>query len=206
MAMGGNEGVRMLEEFVCEAIPGPAPLTGNQPPTQTSKTGDNSLGMNLESFPPALKDVELDKLAFQFFKTFARIEYALKAAGYRRTDKRAGLQADWGRFADSVHAVFSVPQSDRLKAAIRYLTDQPPRKQAVRGDALEWVNSSPRAESEADLVLKYVRQVRNNLFHGGKFNGRWFDFERSKDLMHHSLVILEACLAASDPVREAYCN
>jgi hypothetical protein len=26
----------------------------------------------------------------------------------------------------------------------------------------------------SDLILNSVHRVRNNLFHGGKFNGRWF--------------------------------
>jgi len=57
---------------------------------------------------------------------------------------------------------------------------------------------------QSDLVLQYVRRVRNNLFHGGKFNGRWFEPERSAELLIHCLTILNACLEVSPEVGEAY--
>ena len=69
---------------------------------------------------------ELNLLAIELFQTFARFEYALKAAGFDHGD----------------------------------------------GDA--------------------------------KFNGRWFEPERSEVLLRYALVILQACLNASNDVRQAY--
>ena len=33
--------------------------------------------------------------------------------------------------------------------------------------------------------------MRNNLYHGAKFNGTWFDPQRSERLLGHGLVVLE---------------
>lgn len=82
----------------------------------------------------------------------------------------------------------------------------PPKKQIVEGGVLGWSASTPQTDLQSDRLLIYVRRVRNNLFHGGKFNGRWFEPERSTVLMQHSLTILNACLAASPAVSEAYHN
>jgi hypothetical protein len=43
-----------------------------------------------------------------------------------------------------------------------------------------------------ELILLWVRRVRNNLFHGGKFNGHWFQPERSEQLITASLVVIHA--------------
>lgn len=145
---------------------------------------------------------ELERLAVRLFKEFARFEYALKAANFHNGDGDA--EPNWRNFALSVEDALTHPQSDALREAIKYMLTHPPKKQVIRAGALDWDTVVPNANSRADLVLLYVRRVRNNLFHGGKFSGRWFDPERSEELLRHSLVILEACLAASPQVREAY--
>lgn len=63
---------------------------------------------------------------------------------------------------------------------------------------------APNTDLRSDLVLLYVRRIRNNLFHGGKFNGHWFEPKRSEELLRHSLTILRGCLAASKEVRGTF--
>lgn len=79
-----------------------------------------------------------------------------------------------------------------------------PKRQIVDGGNLAWAPAAPSTDLRSDLVLTYVRRVRNNLFHGGKFNGRWFQPQRSEQLLKHSLTILHACLAASKNVNDAF--
>jgi len=43
-------------------------------------------------------------------------------------------------------------------------------------------------------------------FHGGKFNGRFFDPERSSELLEHSITILMASILISRDMLEAYEN
>ena len=93
-----------------------------------------------------------------------------------------------------------------MRVAIDYVLNNPPKKQVIQNGLLEWNDSRPNTNSKADLVLLYVRRVRNNLFHGGKFNDHWFAPERSEELLRYSLVILNACLEASPDVLKAYNN
>lgn len=146
---------------------------------------------------------ELDQLSFKLFETFARCEYALKAAEFR-TGNHNRVEADWTRFAGEVADALENPPDAALAAAIAYIGEHPPRKQVLRDGALDWSDTPPDSENDIDLLLAYVRRVRNNLFHGGKFNGRWLEPQRSEELLTHCLVILNAVVGAHPGVREAY--
>lgn len=61
-------------------------------------------------------------------------------------------------------------------------------------------------ENENDLFFLYVRRVRNNPLQGGKFNGRFFDPEQSRELLEHSITILMVAIFMSSPMLEAYEN
>jgi hypothetical protein len=149
---------------------------------------------------------ELNRLASEMFRVFARFEYALKAAGFHIGNENEEAKPDWRSFAESVPDAFKNLQNEDLKESIRYIKAHPPKKQVIQGGNLAWSDVVPATNLESDLILLYVRRVRNNLFHGGKFNGRWFDPERSKLLLRHCLTILNACLDVSPSVREAYTN
>jgi hypothetical protein len=148
---------------------------------------------------------ELDQLAYQFFRQFSRSEYALKTVGHlKRPDGVA--EADWKGFGDSVdEALHTVLRThDDLREACSYLLDMPPKKQVVRGGQLGWDDGKPDAKTDSSLLLQYVCRVRNNLFHGGKFNGQWFEPERSELLLQHSLTVPGYSVAQSPGVLEAY--
>lgn len=144
----------------------------------------------------------LDRLAAKLFHVFSRTEYALKAAGYNNGDGNA--EANWNKFALAVEGVVANPTSPELKEAIDFIFNAPPKKQIIADGIIEWASVEPNTNSRADKLLQYVRRIRNNLFHGGKFNGHWFAPERSEPLLRHSLVILNACVEATREVREAY--
>jgi hypothetical protein len=146
----------------------------------------------------------LDQLRGDMFKTFARFEYAPKAAGFHNGSGPA--KPDWVKFAKSISDVFDRPPDPHFEAAVEYILTHPPKQQIIRDGMLAWSDAAPNAALKSDLVLQYVRRVRNNLFHGGKFNGRWFEPERSERLLRHSLTILHACLRASRDVGDAYHN
>jgi len=145
---------------------------------------------------------QLDQLAAEMFRTFARFEYALKAAGFHNGDGAA--EPNWRSFAESIPATFDNPADPVLGEAVLYILDHPPKKQIVAGGILDWNEVAPDTDLQSDRVLIYVRRVRNNLFHGGKFNDRWFEPQRSENLLRHSLTILHACLDASDDLRQAF--
>ncbi|TIO48901.1 MAG: hypothetical protein E5X80_26110 [Mesorhizobium sp.] len=103
-------------------------------------------------------------------------------------------------------ALFNSPGDPDLKAAVDFILERPPRKQIIANGVLTWSDSVPDTDLLSDRLLIYVRRVRNNLFHGGKFNGHWFEPERSELLLRHSLVILRACINASNDLGEAFHN
>lgn len=149
-------------------------------------------------------DDVLHQLGNEMFRTFARFEYALKAAGFHAGDGPA--KPNWRTFAESISSLFDNPPNAKFKAAVGYLLQHPPKSQIIGDGNLTWSEVEPTTDIQSDLVLQYVRRVRNNLFHGGKFNGRWFEPERSEQLLRHCLTILNACLDASHDVGNAYRN
>lgn len=145
---------------------------------------------------------DIDELARDFFHVYSRAEYALKTSGFNNGDGPA--VANWQNFAHSVEELIANPPSPALKEAIDFFFNAPPKKQVILGGVIQWEVSEPQTNSKADKLLLYVRRVRNNLFHGGKFNGRWFEPERSEPLLRHSLTILRACIETVPAVQEAY--
>ncbi len=145
---------------------------------------------------------ELGTLAAEFFREFARCEYCLKAVGFR--EKTRDAKANWGSFAAEVRNVIETPASAELAAAVQYFIDHPPKKQIIHEGRLNWDEKLPDHKSKAELILRLVCRVRNNLFHGGKFNGHWFEPQRSEDLMTHGLAVLKACVENHPKVQEAY--
>jgi len=146
-------------------------------------------------------EYELDQLAFTFFKLFSRFEYALKASGYYKNEKEAN--PDWDKFAKDIDHIFDGKYDANLGNAVDFLLRDPPKKQSIINGKVEF-KASRVSGTTADMLLIYVRRVRNNLFHGGKFNGEWFDPERSEPLLRHSIVVLQACLERSKKVKEFY--
>lgn len=145
---------------------------------------------------------QLDQLAERLFLVFSRTEYALKASGFNNGDGPA--EVNWRNFAIAVENLIQDPSSKELIEAIEFFLNAPPKKQVIVGGVIQWEVSVPQTDSCADKLLVYVRRVRNNLFHGGKFNGHWFDPERSEPLLRHSLTILLSCVEFVPSVREAY--
>lgn len=147
-------------------------------------------------------EAQFNNLSVQVFRKFARFEYALKAAGFHYGEGDA--KPNWERYACSIGSTLEKPDTKELQEAIPYILKHPPKKQVIKNDVIDWDEVKPDHRSQTDLILLYVRRVRNNLFHGGKFDGHQLERVRDYDLLRHSLTILKACLAASDPVRKAY--
>jgi hypothetical protein len=80
-----------------------------------------------------------------------------------------------------------------------------------RHDSLSWraVDLST-SNSELDSVVKLLKTIRNNLFHGGKHSAAgcrlpaagWDDVPKTKSFLHSGLAVLGQ-LAALDAVLEA---
>ncbi|MFW2831557.1 hypothetical protein [Sphingomonas sp. ID0503] len=146
---------------------------------------------------------ELDDLATEMFRLFSRIEYALKAVGLL-TKQDGPAEADWPSFADRINAHGLAGAPADVVAAVTFMLTEPPRKQAAEKGKLVWVTGDPGAQSQARLLAVYICRVRNNLFHGGKFAGHWFDPERSKALLEASILLLQHFVSIDGEVQAAF--
>jgi hypothetical protein len=133
---------------------------------------------------------DLDQLAFSFFKLFAQYESTLKERGYFQADKSGNVFVDWDRFANEVVGKNFKAELGALALSAEYILDQPPMKQVADGGKIVWADVSATDKS-VQILFGHICRVRNNLFHGAKFNGTWFDPERSKALLTHALAVLE---------------
>lgn len=62
------------------------------------------------------------------------------------------------------------PPTPEVHQAIEYILKEPPKKQFIVNGSIEWRDIAPQSNSNAEILFQYIRRVRNNLFHGGKFN------------------------------------
>lgn len=146
--------------------------------------------------------LELDYLGYNFFREFARYEYCLKVTGFRKgTNTR--VEADWYKYAGEFVSLIESP-SKELNESISYLINNPPKKQVLKDGLLCWSNVLPDHRNKSEIVFSLICRIRNNLFHGGKFNGEWFSPQRSKELIEHALIILRTCGKSHSTVLKAY--
>ncbi len=137
-------------------------------------------------------------LDIEFFRMFARFEYALKKAKYIRA--RAGMvAAHWDKFANDLGAAFFERVKDETLADT--ILHSPPNKQAVDGSGeLVWQVCKPPENSVALFVA--IRRIRNNLFHGGKHENPFN--ERDRELLSEGIAVLKLALETHDMVKWHY--
>ena len=105
----------------------------------------------------------ITQLAFDFFYRFARLEYALKASGLVKG--RPDAAPNWGRF------VVKHADTYKVTAAAAELMAAPPLAQVVieGTNDIAWVAVDlSKCKSELAKVVRLLKAMRNNLFHGGK--------------------------------------
>jgi hypothetical protein len=148
------------------------------------------------------------RLVLEFFYLFSRFEYALKRASFMRKGKegRNGIaaEANWDLYADSIKGRFATLISDDFKAAREFLESEPPKKQIVQEGQLDWKASQiGEGESKELYLLRLVKTVRNNLFHGGKYPLQVLPdtgVDRNRRLICASIVVLRQCSQMTDGV------
>lgn len=139
------------------------------------------------------------ELVLHFFVAFSWFEYALKQAGFVRRDNHQNAWPDWRRFArERGSSLLDDTMDKELRDAREFLLREPPKRQIVDGDGhLRWRSNERRGgESDAEYLLRLVRDVRNNLFHGGKYPHGAVSGQslRNSKLLQACLTILEKCL------------
>jgi hypothetical protein len=145
-------------------------------------------------------------LVLHFFAVFSRFEFALKRIAKYLAGNEKEAKANWGLYAKAIHGRFSDISGDEFSAAVAYLAANPPKKQIVAEGVIRWRDSvKDPGESNEAFILRLVRTVRNNLFHGGKYpEGPIEDVARNQRLLQASITVLVQCLALSPEVEQWY--
>ncbi len=155
-------------------------------------------GNDTEQFVSKFIGDEVTKnLVINFFVVFSRFEYAMKRSGYLKNDskkKDRRAEPDWDKLANKINPKFSLTSSSEFNAAVLYLKTHPPKKQMVVDDNLSWLDLAKGSDkSNCRWIIRTVKTVRNNLFHGGKFPepiGPIAGTERDKELLESSIIVL----------------
>ena len=156
---------------------------------------------------PILKNISYSNISdvVKFFLIFSRFEYALKQAGFLKNDR---AKPDWDSFSDKINDYLPSRKNeyDEFRNAIDYLNRCPPRIQIVKErngkKLLDWKRYKPQG-NEACVLTEYIRRIRNNLFHGGKFP---FDPEHDIPLINHATTVLKHLLEleSASKVKKCY--
>jgi hypothetical protein len=143
-------------------------------------------------------------LVLRFIGVFSRLEYCLKVTRFRQKGD-GEAKADWNAFVGEAGARFNPEESPDLADAYKYLTSNPPRSLEIRNGSVLWVDYVARGTSRADEAVWIVKQIRNNLFHGGKFA---YDPssspQRENELLKSSTILLAHLISVVPEVEQAY--
>lgn len=141
-------------------------------------------------------DNDLKELAFDFFFRFARFEFALKENGYlNNPNPGARAMPNWDRFIANWH------QDYRASNHAEQLIEAAPKRQVVGADGnIEWERVDLHGcEGDLGSVVRVLRTVRNNLFHGGKHGDRgWDEPKRTATLLELGITILDEIAHQTD--------
>lgn len=149
--------------------------------------------------------IEGQALMLDFFITFSRFECALKTSNFFSGDE-SKVSANWDTFTASVRPTFDKNKNEQLNQAVEYLTLNPPKIQIIENGQLGWRNRifTPN-DPEINKLSLSIRDIRNNLFHGGKFNGIYqAEISRNYLLLNYAIIILNDWLDLSDQVRQNF--
>lgn len=149
--------------------------------------------------------VENTEFVADFLVVFARFEYALKRAGYRRTEN-GKADPNWDKFAEGNGDRFDREHVNQTEE-VKYLLNRPPRKEWVEGGKVFFSDRKKYGDEKEGFgkLIDIVKGVRNNLFHGGKFEGRNGEEPgRNAKLIESALWVLERALELDEKVKDAF--
>lgn len=142
----------------------------------------------------------LDQLSFVFFKKFSLTENILLKKGYAKLNQDGmviGLK--WEEYALSNNPIQRLIDNGECKDQIEYLCKHPPKKlqqkQQQQDYTFVWVESNSNHDINALNLVKALKQLRNNLFHGAKYkNGVYSDLARTEKLLECGNSVIDELL------------
>ena len=145
-------------------------------------------------------------LIFKFFITFARIEFSLKNSKELLIGNNKGGQPNWDAFINRLNN-FNPSRTGNLKSSVDYILAHPPQKQVVINNQIEFRDARVTHSSDLVKLNIYLRRIRNNLFHGGKFNGKYIpDVSRNSILLTSALIIMNEWIDLDFEIKKLFCS
>ena len=148
---------------------------------------------------PTLTLSEIDRtLVFDFFWKFSKLERSLKEGEFLRAGRDQAAGVDWRRFGNQISGRFPQVPIPGFQEAVEVLKRLSPKRQIVNNNQLLDWETIERGSHEADeeFVLKLLRTVRNNLFHGGKYQaGLMEELARDQEIMKAASCVLDGILS-----------
>lgn len=130
---------------------------------------------------------------------FSRFEYAMKRRPEFRRVSRGFVEANWATFQVQPEVTALYPALDLMPEAAELI--QTPPKQRTNGTPdLPWGNPPPKCANMTEVV-RALKNVRNNLFHGEKGT---VQTPRDVRLFSASIVVMNAMLNAMPTVAAHY--
>jgi hypothetical protein len=141
-----------------------------------------------------------------FMIMFSYFEYVLKRTKYRKKEGRDGVKPDWDKFARDYASLFNVGEDIKLRDAVTYLLDNPPKRQVITSKGeLDFNRRNLNSNTTLEKLVCSLRGVRNNLFHGGKFeSGSVEDPARNTILLESCITILNKCITLDKDVEQYF--
>ena len=141
---------------------------------------------------------------------FSRFEYTLKQTGFV-IERFGSAFADWDAFAtERLQPKLNGIHNPTFVAARTLLLSDPPKRQIKDKHAGKWhwdpATPQRNGESDAQYLLRLVRNVRNNLFHGGKYpEGPVMDSQlRDRQLLEACLNVIGECCSLDSGFRDVF--
>lgn len=107
-------------------------------------------------------DQHWQKVYFNFVRCFSRFEFCLKHSAFHRRVSRNGVAADWDKFT----CRFSC--SYKATDAAKKLRECGLRRQTYNNGNTAWHPVDTNDCCELGAVVRLLKTLRNNLFHGDK--------------------------------------
>lgn len=138
----------------------------------------------------------LKTYAFDFFYWFSRFEFALKENCFlKRNGVGENAEPNWSAFVENYATTF-----EHTNETYRLLELNPKRQKVGENSELKWHDvGMADCKSELCKVVRLLKTIRNNLFHGGKHGADgWDDPARTQDLLQTGKLILDQLAGLAD--------
>ena len=157
-------------------------------------------------------EVTEKELILEFFLSFSRFEYALKACNFINGNSR--IAVNWDKYIATISSAFDQTLNKELDEtlnkeldeAINFIMTKPPKIQRSIKNKLIWeLRIFPKNTSSIKKLRLHITDIRNNLFHGSKLDENLNPAtSRNYNLLNSAIIVLNNWLELSPDVKKYF--